>query len=135
MQILTLRVSGRLEICLLEKVTFNNYNKILINAIFSDTSYTFAQICGNLSTPKIVTNPFPQTLVSAKQNSLENKISFNLDYSFYECGGLLYGPMNTIKSPTNMSMDCAWSLIYQYGQINVTRIYALNSVNPNCLIQ
>jgi hypothetical protein len=77
-----------------------------------------------VSTPKIVTNPYPETFISAKQNSLENRISFNLDYNFYECGGLYEGPMDIIQSPINMSMDCAWSFMYQYGQINVKKLFS-----------
>ncbi|XP_059471095.1 cubilin-like [Neocloeon triangulifer] len=80
-----------------------------------------AQICKAISAPQIVTSPFRSTKITARQGNANNRVDFNIWYQFYECGGLLWGPMENISSPANMGMECAWSLLYDTsGQINLT---------------
>ncbi|XP_065344562.1 cubilin [Cloeon dipterum] len=90
---------------------------ILISA---DSHLNIAQICDKITTPKVITNPFPTTSIIAKQSDLANKLEFYMGYKFFECGGVLRGPIDNITSPAKMNMNCGWSLTYQYGQINVT---------------
>ncbi|XP_059488336.1 cubilin-like isoform X2 [Neocloeon triangulifer] len=98
--------------------------------IIGTESLPIAQICDTITAPKIVTNPYPSTQITARQNDANNKVDFNLWYQFYECGGLLRGPMENISSPANMGMECGWSLNYQYGQINLT--FAVFNFTSDC---
>lgn len=67
------------------------------------------------------------------------RMDFNLQYQWQACGGVLGGPVHTIKPPKNISypINCAWRLDYPDGQtikLTFTKLQLENNCDRNYLI-
>ena len=72
--------------------------------------------CGQISEPTVILNAgFEDTNIVFRTDGSITDRGFNLTYSYSNCGGVLNGPSNEIRS-SGTDQDCAWLLNFQEGQ-------------------
>ncbi|GFG35967.1 hypothetical protein Cfor_02931, partial [Coptotermes formosanus] len=82
--------------------------------------------CGNYTSPTRILSPYMNVVMKATQAS-GGRVDFMLQYSTFDCGGLLSGPVDMVTSPVASNgkyppnSACAWVVTYPAGSvINVT---------------
>ncbi|XP_029168402.1 cubilin-like [Nylanderia fulva] len=99
----------------------------------------FGRKCGNITTPIYLRSPKMINRLTIMNATRGEVMNFNMQYQWQACGGVLGGPVHTIKPPKNISypINCVWHLDYPDGEmikLTFTKLQLENNCDQNYLI-
>lgn len=97
----------------------------IFKGTFNNPIFFGSPLCGHIEEPTIVRSPYRTNEVMFRslgsRYGATSDLGFNMTYKIFNCGGILNGPMDTIRSlnfpqqyPDNA--DCVWLLEYPEGE-------------------
>ncbi|XP_034938584.1 cubilin [Chelonus insularis] len=109
---LSVTVSGTIGRYSLQTRTCSYLMKYIL---VSDSKNPVGMVCGNVTQePYVIRSPSPSNIVTVLNGTYGSMMKFNMTYKWQKCGGLLSGPSDIIRAPTDITYpkSCAWRVQY-----------------------
>ncbi|EFN89302.1 Cubilin, partial [Harpegnathos saltator] len=83
-------------------------------------------LCGNITQPRYLRSPKPVNELTVMNGTFGKHMSYNIQYQWQPCGGILQGPSHTVTSPRNISypINCVWHVNYPSNSETISLTFA-----------